>query len=378
MNWENLDRCIKMAHEKYLVPAGECRVMQMGSVLYYKCFGYSDVAQTRPAGPDDMYYIFSVTKIFTNLAAMQLVEKGLLRVDDLVEDYLPSWKNIKVTHSSQMSRPKTKPTIEHLMTMTAGLNYELSTPDILDALKNKGDAFLIRDLSDVLAITGLDFEPGEHFCYSLCHDVLGAVLEVASGNDLETLMKENIWAPCGMQDITFFPGETGELKASAMYAYNEETGELLPDAFSNNYAPAPKLASGGAGLFSTSQNISILMDVLSNGGLTAQGVRIISEASIKEMRKNRLNSIQLSEFRNMKPEPYGYGYGVRTRMREEDGISEGEFGWDGAAGAYALADPMTGLSLVYTQHIRGHGPSYGKVHPCLIKALYKDYRALDL
>lgn len=377
MDWEKLDLCLKMAHEIYHVPAGECRVMHKGKVLYYQCFGFADSQQHRPVSPEDMYYVFSLSKIFTNFAAMQLVEKGLLQVDDLVEDYLPSWKDIQVRDSGSLRSPKTRPTIENLMTMTAGLNYELTTPEILQALRSKGDQFHVRDLADALAISGLDFDPGEHFCYSLCHDVLGAVLEKVSGKDLETLMKDNIWSPCGMKDITFFPGSMSGLRASDMYVYNEETGMVLPNAYSNEYVPAPNLVSGGAGLYSTSQNISIIMDVLANGGISTQGVQIISEDSINEMKTNRLAPLQLSEFRNMKPDPYGYGYGVRTRLRNKDGVPEGEFGWDGAAGSYALADPSTGLSLVYMQHIRGHGPCYEIIHPCLTQALYRDFSQFD-
>jgi CubicO group peptidase (beta-lactamase class C family) len=149
---------------------------------FSRAAGYRDVEGKVPSGPGDLYWIYSVSILFTIVAAMQLIESGKLRLEDPVSRYLPAWADLRIKRGMRVIPSPVEPTIFHLMSMTAGLNYKQRTPALLALIAQKGIRFNLRELADALAREPIDFTPGMRFRYSLCHDVLGAVIEVVSGN----------------------------------------------------------------------------------------------------------------------------------------------------------------------------------------------------
>ncbi|NLW89930.1 MAG: beta-lactamase family protein [Clostridiaceae bacterium] len=371
MSFSALEQYFDSIAKKWDLPACQCSVMMDHRRVFYRAAGYRDLDKNIPAGEEDLYWIYSVSKLFTCVAAMQLIDRGMMSLSDPVSRFFPSWTEIRVSRGDKTVPPEEAPTILHLMTMTAGLNYELNSPAMKRFRKMNGRRALLRDLPDALAEQPLDFSPGEHFRYSLCHDILGAIVESVSGADMETYVKKHIGDPLGARDLTFFPTREQAKRFSVQYRYVPETGTIERIRRHNRYIFTPTFASPGAGLSAGIREIALLADALANGGIGRTGESVLSAEAIRELSKNRLTSIQLSDFREMKPAPYGYGLGVRTLMKEDHGAPEGEFGWDGAAGSYVLIDPSRGMSLVYTQHVLEFGPGYSDVHPGLRNALYE-------
>lgn len=353
------------------VPGCQCSVYVDHELVFSRAVGFRDEKGKVPSGPEDLYWIYSVSKLFTCVAAMQLVEHGKLRLEDPVTRYFPSWSDIRIKRGGRVIPSPATPTILHLMTMTAGLNYKQRTPAIRALVARKGLCFTLRELADALANQPLDFEPGTRFRYSLCHDVLGAVIEAVSGVTIEKYMRENIAEPLGAKDLTFFPNSEQFGRFAAQYRYLPESEEFKPIRLKNPYILSPAYASTGAGLCAGIRDIALLADALANEGVGASGNRILKPESIHRMTEDALSPIPKRDFRKMKPAPYSYGLGVRTMIRGIDGATENEFGWDGAAGSYVLIDPDRHMSLVYTQHVLNHGPVYSEIQPGIRDALYR-------
>ena len=263
---------------------------------------------------------------------------------------------------------KNQITIRDLFTMTAGLDYDLESESIKKALSEGRTS--TRELVRAISETVLGFEPGTRFRYSLCHDVLGALIEVWSGQKFGEYMKENIFDKLGMKDTSFGkPKDEKRLsRMPARYIYNEKR---MPERLSLDceYNLSEEYESGGAGLVSSTEDYILFLDALANGGVGKTGERILSESSIELMRTNHLSGEALADFDDWQT-GYGYGLGVRTHINpEKSGLLTpiGEFGWGGAAGAFALADPENKLSLAFFEHIHGETP---RLRSCLRNALY--------
>jgi CubicO group peptidase (beta-lactamase class C family) len=355
------------------VPGCQCSVYVGHNCVFSRAAGFRDEKAKTPSGPEDLYWIYSVSKLFACVAAMQLIEGGKLRLEDPVSRYLPAWSDVRIKRGAKVIPSPVEPTILHLMSMTAGLNYKQRTPAILALVARKGLHFTLRDLADALAHGPLDFEPGTRFRYSLCHDVLGAVIEVVSGVTIEEYIRENISRPLGAKDLTFFPSIEQFGRFAAQYRYRPESDTFKPIRLKNRYIITPQYASTGAGLCAGIRDIALLADALANGGVGASGKRILKPESISRMTEDALGPIQKRDFHKMKPVPYSYGLGVRTMIRGIEGATENEFGWDGAAGSYVLIDPDRHMSLVYTQHVLDHGPVYSEIHPGIRNALYRAF-----
>ena len=238
--------------------------------------------------------------------------------------------------------------------MCAGLDYDLNAPGIRAAIAEGRTT--TREIVRAISETVLGFEPGTRYRYSLCHDVLGGLVEVLTGKTLGDYMEENIFKPIGMKN-TFFgiPKDSERLsKMAALYRFDEnripQRIELqCPYTFTDEYH------SGGAGLTSCTEDYALFLDALACGGTGKSGKRILSPASVELMGTNQLSGQPLADFNNMRP-GYGYGLGVRTHINKAESGSLspiGEFGWDGAAGSFSMVDPKNGISLTYFQHAHG-------------------------
>jgi len=201
----------------------------------------------------------------------------------------------------------------------------------------------------------LCFEPGTRYRYSLCHDVLGALIEVWSGQKLGDYMQENVFAPLGMNN-TFFglPKDEERLaRMATLYDHDLQNGrepKRLP--LSCPYILTEEYQCGGAGLVSCTEDYALFLDALACGGVGKSGNRILKEETVRLMGTNQLSGQSLDDFHELRV-GYGYGLGVRTHMEPEVSGSlspVGEFGWDGAAGGFSMVDTENKLSLTYFQH----------------------------
>jgi len=360
--------------QSYGIPGCDCLIYKDHEPIFRHITGFADAEKTKPLSRNNTYWLFSATKLITCTAAMQLVEKGLIGLDDPVADYLPEYANIKVKDGTTVRPARNPMTIRHLFSMQSGLNYNLNAPSIKKLAEETGYQATTRQIVEALANEPLEFDPGTHFLYSLSHDVLGAVIEVVSGKKLGEYFDENIFRPLGMKNTGF--KLTPEIKENLadMFEYNADTMTCTPVAGDNVYVLAPNYESGGAGLISTADDYILFLDAMCNEGVSRDGYRLLTMESINLMRQDQLHEVSKKDFELFNRPGYSYGLGVRTLIEKEKSGAKspiGEFGWDGAAGAYALIDVENHLALFYVQHVRNCGVAYHVIHPKIRDLTYE-------
>ncbi|MBQ3221450.1 MAG: beta-lactamase family protein [Clostridia bacterium] len=314
----------------------------------------------------ELLYLYSATKPLTVVCAMRLVEEGKLSLGDPVKKYLPAFANMRVKDGAPVQEEMT---VKHLLTMTAGFNYDIYRPPVVELLQ-KGICDTLS-IVNAFASSPLDFQPGERFQYSVCHDILGAVIEVASGKRFSRFMQELIFDPLGMRDTGFHLEKTRVL---APQYWSEDSRTIAPFDKGNELVVGDEYDSGGAGVISTVGDYALFADALACGGTDRNGYRLLQEQTLEKIREGNGGRLSLKNgFTCVQGEDYGYGLGVRTRIRATDwGLPVGEFGWDGAAGTYLMVDPVNEVSIVIGMHLRNWPAIFDGEHLAIVKKAYAD------
>lgn len=391
MDFRNLKNCLDELVQKYNTPGVDCMVYKNHEVIFRYFTGMSDIENNKKMEGNELYLIFSMTKMLTCTAALQLFEKGKYLMSDPLSKYLPEFKKMKISSdeinvndavkimtggsfgefvkTGRTSYAKKQITIKDLFTMGAGLDYSLEDNVITRAI-NEGKTST-RELVGAMSEKSLRFEPGTRFRYSFCHDVLGALIEVWSGDKLGEYMNKNIFEPLNMKN-TFFGVAKDEdrlSKMAARYIFDEHRKpKRLPLECWCNLTE--EYESGGAGLTSCTDDYAAFLDAMACGGVGKTDKRILSSKTVELMGTNHLNEKQCEDFKDIRS-GYGYGLGVRTHVdkAESGSLSPiGEFGWDGAAGAFSMVDTKNKISLTYFQHIHNWDM---KIHNKIRNALYE-------
>ena len=355
------------------IPSVDCIVYQDHKQIYRHMNGTVDIAKTKAVQADQRYLMFSMTKVQTMTAVMQLVEQGKLSLNDEVAKYLPAYEKLQVADEKGLRDLKEPMRIWHLLSMQSGLDYNLERPGIVRVLKEKGQSATTREIVDAFAESPLKFEPGTHFEYSLSHDVAAAVIEVVSGMRFGEYLKKYIWEPLKMQNTFFAKPQNDGLERLAQQYIAGENG-IVPMEQACNYQLSESYESGGAGLVSSTEDYAKLADTLACGGETADGRRILKPETVEVIKKNLLCDAGIEEIaNNMGRKGYGYGCGMQVFLWPERVGSKapaGIFGWDGAAGSCIQMDTASRLSVVYTQHVRNCGMAYDTIHPMLREIVF--------
>ena len=374
MEFSRLDDFLKKITDT-IVPGVDCSVYVHHKPVYRGCYGYADVAEKRPITTDTMYYLYSASKLLTCVAALQLHERGEFLMFQPVSDFIPEYRNMKIARRLLNGNVELIPAtrqirIQDLFTMTGGLSYELESPSIRRMQKETNGRCPTLETVRAIAKEPLLFEPGTHWNYSLCHDVLGALIEVISGKKFGEYLQENLFDPLGMKDTSFYLPEEKRRRMASQYAFDSKTRTYAPK-FGNAYAFGSEYESGGAGLISTVDDYMRFAEALCRFGVSAEGTRILSENSVRLMRMNHLTPATQPDFNWVHLAGYGYGLGVRTLVdptRISTLAVDGEFGWSGAAGAYVIIDPENELTVYYAQHMLNSQEEY--IHPRLRNIIY--------
>lgn len=356
MDFSVLKKVLDGIIEKGNTPCVDCLVYRDHQIIFRYFSGLSDVERQRKIDGNELYRIYSMTKMLTCTAALQLFEQGKFSMEDKLSDYIPEFEKMKLAPDAADGAgdgyAKNPIKMIHLFTMSAGLDYETHDEAINSALAQGKESTL--DLVKAMASKTLCFEPGTRFRYSLCHDLLGAVVEVLSGKKLGDYMKENIFLPLGMKNTRFDIPEDEEYLDRFAAQYSPDKDGVLHRRSINCWRDFPsEYQSGGAGLTSCTEDYALFLDAIACGGVGKNGNRILSEETVRLMGTNHLKGQQLEDYHNLKGGGYGYGLGVRTHMdkAESGSLSPlGEFGWDGAAGGFSMVDTQNRLSLTYFQH----------------------------
>lgn len=389
MNFDKITEYLDSLEEKG-IPSVDCIISENHRQLYRHMNGTTDGSRTKKVTGNEQYLMFSMTKVQTMAAVMQLVEKGVIDLEDPVSKFLPAYGRLTVgvgnsenpvtangmtaneatAHADYRVEPVTVPLkIKHLLSMQSGLDYDLNRPGIVRVLKEKGAKATTLELVNSFVESPLKFQPGEHFEYSLSHDVAAAVVEVVSGMKFGEYLKKNIWTPLHMEHTFFAKPMNGEVENLATQFIVNEAGKIEPMEPSCNYQLSENYQSGGAGLISSTEDYARFADAVACGGVSEEGERILKPETIERMKQNLLGEAGLRDIETkMGRKGYGYGCGVQVLMHPEligSNAPAGVFGWDGAAGSCIIMDTKSKRSLVYTQHVRNCGMAYAEIHPTL-------------
>lgn len=354
------------------IPAVDCLIYKNDKEIYRHSAGFKNVKSGEKIRGDEIYNFYSPTKIVTAAASMQLVEKGVFTLDTPVSEFLPEARDMTYfDENKEIRKVKNVMTIRHLLSMQGGFDYDIHKKEI-EEVKQKTDG-RCPTLETVNAIlkAPLLFEPGEHWNYSLCHDVMGAVIEIASGKKLSEYMRENIFEPLGMSESGFYRDYSKADRFAHQYFYDDDKKAAEEMTIENDHVFGTEYESAGAGLISTVADYMKFANTLTNLGKAPNGARILTEESVNTIRTNQLGPVQLKDVDWTQLSGYGYGFGVRTLLDPKAGktlSNVGEFGWSGAAGMYISMDPYEKLTVVYAQHMRNNLEPY--VHPRLRNHIY--------
>lgn len=358
------------------IRACECIIYKDHEKVFQKLYGHCDAEKKVPLSEDNLYWFFSATKVITCLAAVKLLDEGKISLEDPVSKYIPEYKDLMVFKDGSVRKAEKVMKIIHLFTMTGGLSYDFNTENLIRFRADHPHASTL-DIVKAFVKDPLQFEPGEHYGYSLCHDVLAAVVEIASGMKFSQYLKHTFFEPLGIQELGFFPTDEQKRRFVTMMDYKDPLNvSFVREDQENRFVFSSQYESGGAGLFGEPREYVKILDMVACGGITKDGVRILSDNAIKMMGLNRLDEQCRSDFVST-PRNYGYGWGLCGRVHMNPAISlgkspKGEFGWDGAAAAYALIDPINKISVFVSMHTRECLYAYEKIHLRIRDLVYED------
>ncbi len=320
------------------------------------------------AGPDSLWRVYSMTKPITAMAAMILIEEGKLGLDDPLAKYIAAFAHMRVLtnpDNSLASRPATRPiTIRNLLTHTAGLGYniiikgpllkEYERQGILPAAVNAQMEPMMRArrpgtlkaFAERVATLPLIAEPGTKWSYSIGLDVLGRVIEVASGQSLETFLQTRMFGPLGMTSTYWQVPASQVGRLATNYAFIGDNRVVLDPAKTSVFLQPPSFPYGGAGLVMSARDYDRFLHMLQNGG-TLDGVTIMKPATVALAMSNLLpegvtfGGIAGGTGGTNAAVPMGFGAGGSVYLADKPGgLSKGTYGWGGAAGTIAWVDPV--------------------------------------
>ena len=336
--------------EKKSIPGAVLLIVRNGKMVTYDAIGYQERAAQTPMKKDSIFRVASMSKPITTVAAMILVEENKLDLGAPVAQYLPEFRDVKV--GAEKVAPKRPMTVQDLMRHTSGLTYGLFGNSPIDQMYRQANIFNSKSLAEMVkTVAGMPLlhQPGETWEYSVSTDVLGRVIEVVSGVDLDTFVQERVTGPLKMNDTGFWV----EPVAISRLAKPDQKSSL-PFA---EPTVKPDLFSGGGGMFSTAGDYARFSQMLLNGG-ELEGVRILGPKTIALMTSDQLPAnverhtpvaMALGPF-GPTPEmgtSFGLGFAVRVDAgRNPEPGSIGDFSWGGITGTLFWVDPKEKLVAV--------------------------------
>ncbi len=336
-------------------------IVRTGKVAELRAYGKRDIEADAAMHEDTIFRIASMSKAVTSIAAMMLVEEGRIGLSDAVSKFIPSFKKTTVIvpppagaipgSPASIVPAKREITIRDLLTHTAGIGYGSGpAEEQYKSAKVHGYYFAdkaepIASVIDRLATLPFDAQPGERFVYGFNTDILGVVIEKASGQSLDAFFHTRIFEPLKMVDTQFFLPPAERDRLAAVYSLAED-GTLSrapdPDTGQGAYVDGPRMCfSGGAGLLSTASDYARLLQMMLNGG-ELDGVRLLSPKTVELMTSNHVGTLF-----NEGKTGFGLGFEIVDDIGKA-GIygSPGEFSWGGAYHTTYWADPKEKIVAV--------------------------------
>jgi CubicO group peptidase (beta-lactamase class C family) len=360
---KRLTDTLRMDIDKGLVPGAVLLIARHGKIACLDALGYRDREAGAAMATDAIFRIASMTKPLTSVAAMVLAEEGKLLIADPVANYVPHFADLKVAVDSDNASAKKlskeplrrQMTVQDLLRHTSGLTYAHLTGPLLKeayetakvADEKQTNAELVAKLREI----PLAYQPGSTWQYGLSTDVLGRVVEVASGTDLDRFILDRICKPLGMSDSSFGPIDASR---AAQPQLDPASGKRPP---MRDTGVRPNWISGGSSLLSTAGDYVRFAQMLLNGGELG-GTRLLSSTTVALMTSDHLTPETRRSpstpilFGALAPSPelglgFGLGFAVRTHAgRNPLPGSVGDFSWSGVTGTYFWVDPKQQLIAV--------------------------------
>jgi CubicO group peptidase (beta-lactamase class C family) len=374
-----------VASKKY--PGAVTLIAKNGKIIYESEVGWSDSLKTEPYRKDHLFRMASMTKPIVSVAAMQLIENGIIDLNDPVGKYIPSFSETNVITSfnkndtTWTSKPtKTLPTIKQLLTQTAGVPYGFMNPRVNGAILAKNN---IPDLSTYLPITieetmskignlPLMHEPGEKWMYGLNTDVLGRVVEVASGEKLDDYVRENIIKPLNIKMLDFYFDASETKNLTKIFVPNSkgkisQVPNVMGPMFIANYPTegAKMYHSGGSGMTGTARDYYLFCQAMLNNGVLGKN-RILKEETAKSMHKNQIDSISYP----WGAAKFGFGFDVSKNHKNRP---DGTYSWSGAFSTVFWIDPTNDLIVIQLRQVL-QSPNNKDINSKLEKIVYSAFK----
>jgi len=352
-NSDDFTQRVNLFLAQHNLPGMVLIIKKDGQDVHRAAYGKVNVKSGPAMAEDAIFRLFSMSKPITAVAVLQLVERGLISLDDDVRQHLPGFDPFEFDGEPQVM------TVHQLLAHTSGLDYGGgidSWNGIRFLLANPlSRSNTLADMVDDISGIGLKFIPGERWSYSVASDVQGALVEAVSGMTLDTYFQQNIFAPLGMTDTGFYVPKAKAHRLVDHYIYDAEGIEALKifDASEisleergakSDYLEKPNLLSGGGGLVSTAEDYSRFVDMLMNKGVY-QDQRVLSEDMIAAMLTSHTRGLD-TWFLPLIYNQTGFGYGLGVKEESGDPRGKGSFYWAGMGGTVFWGDPQNGVSVV--------------------------------
>ena len=340
------------------LPGAVALVVRHGKVELYEALGQQDPNTASPMALDSIFRIYSMTKPIVSVAVLMLMEQGKLQLSDAVSKYLPEYAGQQVavenTGEVLMQAVSKAATVQDLLRHTAGLTYEfLGNSAVQKAYRNSRIGMSLRDannaeFSNILAALPLQFQPGTQWEYSRATDVLGALVEVVSGQTLGDYLSQHIFTPLQMHETGFSVAPVDHHRLAEPFKKDPDGGVQLRLI---NLKEAPTFESGGGGLASTAHDYARFLQFMLNKG-ELDGVRLLGPHTVDFMTADHLGDIPVNRAgASGDLLPPGHGFGLGFAVRKACGISSapgsaGSYFWGGIAGTTFFVDPALDMFAI--------------------------------
>ena len=322
-------------------------VSRRGEIVHWDAQGWR-IRDEDPLERDDIFRIYSMTKPVTSVAAMMLVEDGQLSLDDELGSVIPDFAGVEVYQDAGNRAPSRPILIRDLLSHTSGLTYGLFGNSAVDSMYNATlmsmdpGADLEQRVAAIASLPLID-DPGARWNYSYSTDVLGRVVEVASGQSLDTFFRERIFEPLGMDDTGFHVAANNTDRFTAMYRRTRDGLTAATSPAGDPFTRPPTWFSGGGGLTSTASDYLRFCEMLLKEG-QLDGVRLLESETVRLMTRNHLPDDMVPIMVGLGGAGFGLGFAMPA---SEDG---GSYWWSGIANTYFWIDPGEEIiAMAWTQ-----------------------------
>jgi len=360
-----------------------------GKKLYSNSYGMADIEKNIKMSEDTIFRMFSMSKMITGACAMILMERGIIDLLDPVYKYIPTFQNQMVwTGHGDNFEPADRPVlIKDLLNMTSGLTYpeinNVVTANVtklfsdIDAKRKKGIYTSTVEFASEIGKLPLEFQPGTKWRYGTNADVMGAVVEIASGKRFSEFIRDEITIPLHMHDTGFYVPKEKMSRLAQKYRFvasgvNTENALSVTDSVSGRvkqsenlgtlkiepgthlamegFNHAPQFESGGAGIVSTMDDFRKFGQMLLNDGISEDGQKILGKETVRFYRTNQLPQKVIDSMNWESLDGYGYGNFNRVLLdptKYQTNAPIGEYGWDGWLGTYITLDQSNNFLFEY-------------------------------